>query len=607
MISTQGRNLELHYFEERITCKRIMDSANVLCQMAQYDFNCPIDVTMIFEDSDDDSQTRTSEDPQKEENEKDNTNVSSPHTNVSGRSNEPECCKENENTKCKSECRSLEQLIINKITDFVQKEKPVEGKLNGEKADKPSNDNNLGTNAINQNKDSPIDKLNIPNENVHTFNVGSNADIEQSGNKEPVLSKSQTKNKKPEITFLEDLLNKVSEHLVLIMRTFCHYGAKRANQGSDSENRQRIFHFVRNHFFELSFHTVETIILPQEHNTTFMNQFLEKTVEIANQKSQPWVCHRGHVRPFLMDLIRWTKQRIEYNTKNEQRPKRNENAILKQHLATPPQIFNLPQTQSINLQNCNASPTIQNNLCIFSSGVPGGEISINVNSNLLRNVTEPHYTSKEYENNNYNSYSPNGVVTQGSTSAPTLHESQYSYMQNNNTTYNRPPPPYTQKNLNKFTQMLRQSNKKNKNMRQHHHQQQHYKEQISPTANIPNQQATSYQNYQSMAQPMPNYQNQVHYINGSQSPTDNSLNSRLHYNINASTQENPMNSGPVISNVISYAQKSATPSDRCTMCGKITSAPYIHPNRPVYCSYLCQELDKQFYTAQKQPAWACNS
>uniref|UniRef100_A0A2A4J8Q1 Uncharacterized protein n=1 Tax=Heliothis virescens TaxID=7102 RepID=A0A2A4J8Q1_HELVI len=577
-----------------------MDSANVLCQMAGYDFNCPIDVTMIFEDSDDDSNDNT-QSPQKTPKEE-SVEDGNPNKDVSKQRSESECLKENENAKCKTESKSLEQLIINKkgkdILNFnensIQKEKPVEDTSNGAKADEKSN----GKNGIYQKKDSPNDRFNIPNKNPQAFN----ACVDQDDNREPVLNEVQMNDQQPVTTFVEDLLKKISEHLLLIMRIFYHYGAKRASNVGNSESREKIFRFIRNHYFELSFNTVETIILPQEHNVTFMNHFLDKTVEIANEKPHNWVCHRGHVRPFFMDLIRWTKQKKDYIKKSEQRPKSNENVILKQHLATPPQAFNFQQTQGTNLQNCNAPPTIQNNLCIFSSGVPGGEISINVNPNILRNATETRNVGEQNGNNNYKSYSPNPDVTQGSTTSPPLYENQYSHVQNNYTTYNRPPPPPYPPKSKSFTQMS-QSTQKLKNMRFHHH---HYKEQISPTTNRSSQQAARHQNYQSMAQPTQHYQ--THYINGSQSsPTENSLNSRLHNNINASTLETQMYSGPVITNVISYAPKSRTPSDRCTMCGKTTSAPYNPPNRPVYCSYLCQELDSQIYNAHMQPTWACTT
>lgn len=481
--------------------------------MAEYDFNAPIDVEMIFEDSDNDDPSI-----QSALSEHENINENNKQAPVEQCVTKPKTDNKQFKDQINIESLNKSMLSLNQISNVLPCKHSIEKSKN--------NENNI----LNNKKNAEIgmnlkDVEHCHNQNESDANQHALILLDNDTVNEGSLPSTSGSNDhhEPVTTFIEDLLNKLSEHIVLIMQSFYHYGVKRNNE--DNKKREDVFHFIKSHFFELSYSTVESIFLPQEQNESFINQFLDNTVLIANNKALRWRCHRGHVRPFFKELMTWTKEKKQYTKNNHPPGPSNGNILLKEQLVRPLLPLNLPQSEIIANSNI-ATQNIQNNLCIFSSGPPGSEISINIDAKTLMQINKRQQSTDRVEQNKSNNNTSQNCdsTSRKKPVTRTTNRNRVKNIQKRNPQYDRlppakpPPPPYYMSHgANRMPYRPQQYNQTNMNPIRNHY------DNIGPPQ----------QNHQNIGQPINNHPNQLHYVNTNHiSPPHNGCLNYLYNNPN---------------------------------------------------------------------------
>ena len=475
--------------------------------MLKFDFNLPIIVEIIFEDCDDDDVSL-----QNARSEQENTKE-----NNKGKQDTVEKCQTKTNST-----NSESQIYHEGLNTSMLSLKPIDEII----ADMEENDLNNSKNAENDTENHDQDK----SDGSEMVLISTDA----VNNQESLSVEQPNNHHQPFNTYIEDVLNKLSENIVRIMETFYYYGVKKGNV-IDLKN-ENMFNHIKSYFFELSYTTVQSIILPQEQNERFINTFLDNTVQIANSKFKKWRCHRGHVLPFFKELIAWTKQKREYIKKNERPCPSKQNVILKQQLIKPLAPLNLPLSEIVTNNNTEP-PQAQNNLCIFSSGAPGNEISINIDANTFIQINEGQQSVTPEQDVDHNNQAPSCEPAKRKTpvSKP-RYVNRIKELLKKNAQYDRPPPPYNQNH-----------SSKNVTSRPQHYTQTNVNNQINVNQTYYNNMGQPHQYHQNVGEPIHSYPTQVHYINTNQaSPAGNdNLNSNMYYNNNTNNNVPMVRTEPI--------------------------------------------------------------
>lgn len=367
----------------------------------------------------------------------------------------------------------------------------------------------VAQNNVNIGKNAEIIQIDdLGNRNEKKSNDTQHAIIDNTINNEESVPVGQINDHhQPANTFVEDLLNKLSEHIVFIIEKFYQYAVKRGN--TDIKTNEKLFHVIKCYYFELSYTIVESIILPQEQNESFMNKFLDNTVLIANRKFKTWKCRRGHVLTFLKELITFAKNKRECIKTNIRPCPSNQNIFLKQQLLKPLAPLNIPVSEILTNNNTEPLP-VQNNLSIFSSGISGNEIRLDIDANTYLQITEKQQTVEQ--NVNHNNHEPScGPAKRKSPVAKPRYENRIKDIQKKNPQYDRPPPPYdVHQSFRNVTNRLRQCRHRQYNQTNIN---QYNQINVNQNQTYYDNMGQSHQYHQNVRQPIHSYPTQVHYVN----------------------------------------------------------------------------------------------
>ncbi|XP_075977851.1 uncharacterized protein LOC142977669 [Anticarsia gemmatalis] len=532
-----------------------MDAVNIFNQMAKYDFSTPINATVIFEDSDEDAPLI--DEDQIEINEKN----PSLQLNV-------QAYTEKEQANHMSDVRKpvlLKKETIDEVLE--QNPTPPAKNINYSSAITES------TQTLNNPGSTEITSPHKTNENVNrtsTHNIGSGETYDKSHYQSDTFQ--QISDTEELTTYVKDLLNTLSEHLILVIK-YHYYYQNLYQQSKVTQQLATYLNKLKSHFFNLSYSILVSIILPQEKNEIFIETFIDKTVSDAN-KTLLWKCDRTLVERFYKEMVQWAKVKRDI-IKALRYKNSNDNPLLKKRLATPVQPPpNFPNLTTVFNQHNGHISNTQNSFCLFSTGPPGGEVSINIDPETLQKHTgNRSHIQRTSEQSNNQICSPNTQAAPTETHheyTRTNHLQQSDYPQINNTLLQRPPPPaYPQNlpsNLHKFQENIAQA-------LQQQRQAQFQRNVSAPfTTTVCNNSMNL-----SCAQGSPPY-----YFNSQ---------------ITAGQRYSEQSAGalnlPVINDVRSLNHMTCplyAPNGRCCICGK--KSDYGCPKCVKhYCSSLCQELD----------------
>lgn len=351
--------------------------ANVLDQMAKFDFKTPVKITLLFEDSDDDLEIVN-----------ENHQAGNFETEINNSTLEENSRKKNLQIETESQQNSkdsnetlLKQLMNATLKDLLNKTC---------RTGNQSKENELDKTIPNLQIDKPG---NIFNEPVCKCKISSEASFKQPAyftfgaqnktrqTKQYVAHHHDHTTRAP-LSLGGDLLNTLSENLISVMVSFYHYRLNKKD-GDDYQKRKEAFIQLKDHYFELSYHTMVSIIIPQEHNKYFTNIFLQNTVTIANNKPGLGTCHRGHLEPIFIELLIWSKFKksiIDQKVLNL--------GLHKEKCLSKPLRSNWPFSETTTTQR---QPKTDN-VCLFSSESTG--VEVNVNREIFRDClkTQNHNT-----------------------------------------------------------------------------------------------------------------------------------------------------------------------------------------------------------------------
>ncbi|KAL4707762.1 hypothetical protein ACJJTC_001708 [Scirpophaga incertulas] len=201
---------------------------------------------------------------------------------------------------------STDQIILEynskseRIKDTTDRKNPLEEKstistdLTGHVGNVTSKQKQDSVNTQTENKES-----NAPNKILKNINTNSLRQINEK--KDDKINEVNN--------YVENLLTKVSKALLYAMDAYyIHIGnvMKRQNDTLFIQNSKRRYERIKQHYFQLAYCTTDTIILPQENNDEFTQEFLKNTIKIAQELTMKTLTLQ-EVQPFYYDLILWVK------------------------------------------------------------------------------------------------------------------------------------------------------------------------------------------------------------------------------------------------------------------------------------------------------------
>ncbi|CAH0585789.1 unnamed protein product [Chrysodeixis includens] len=531
-----------------------MANANVLELMERFDFKEPVKITLLFEDSDDDVEI-VNENNQKVQsdnnsNEEDNTTFeeSSETENIPSKTESQQKGKESNESL-------LKQILTDTTNNLMNKESCIDNQFNANKLDR-----SFPNGVI----DNPGNILHEPRPEHEISTKASHeqpptATIEaQSVSNQAESYVTHYQGREP-VSLLDDLLNTLSEHLIIVMHSYFRYRIHRTG-GDDYPQREKVYRLIKHHFFEISYHTTVSVIIPQEHNKRFTNTFLENTVTIANTKSKVWKCHRGHLEPIFIELLRWVKNKKSMIDRVSSHFNVDKDYFLKQRL-------NAPSISPPFLETPTRRQFVSNDVCIFSSGNSGVKINITRDSLINRNIIQYSSTIDRQDIQNQNprykscqTGSENRIVPQA------CDNHINTYTKNYNSKLHRRLSPYSviQRSINNESPNLISAIQSSQNIEKLRHE--------SQTRSPPH----------TISPPTSGLINVVNENIDCQNMLR--LNSHVENGENARTL-------PLITDVISlYPKGQNTTGGRCCVCGKKTHITCSKCNSPSYCSHLCQVI-----------------
>ncbi|KAF9418813.1 hypothetical protein HW555_004480 [Spodoptera exigua] len=548
-----------------------MGTSGVLKQMAEYDFSVPTDVTIIYEDNECSLQDNI-EEQENLENEIDNKDIFIGETLVEERANLAKLSLDINDTQ-------INAPILEEIRELNNTENVI---INSNCKNAQLNNNHIGTNHFqNDNKTNGNSDLYTASKTIANKEASISKETEINNHELPVNMETESK------------LNQLSELLTYVIQTYYLHSLNK-NTRSDRTSKRKFF-AAKAHYFDLAFKTVESIIIPQEDNSYFIDKFLDKAVSIANAKPYPWKCQKYHIKSLLTHLIKWTKQkRVYLNNISTRKP--DEYVTLKQQLARPLKPFNISQYETVLNSNVSGRTHNQNleNICIFTSGSPGSEISININAETLKTVTENRCLT-EKTNGDYTNPLPNSETTNRLqvSRAPPSYEQYIS--QNKYPPAQHPPPQHHNPYNNSPTFTNGPQNYNQTNM------------QLHGTQNYLDGRQVHQKRHQHVGFQQLNHSTQMQHVNNSQMNNSNIYHHTYYDNMNTQMQKRPVHAQNLNSESVHLGPFNQPPFVRCHMCGKyiITRySPYnTSPCTLPYCSHLCKAMNNQHY----KPAWSGNA
>lgn len=258
-------------------------------------------------------------------------------------------------------------------------------------------------------------------------------------------------------------LRNIRKHISFIMDAFfCFTRIKNSNPCDENlvHEAANYYNEIKKYFFTLSYRIIADIILPHMNNPSFIQNFINDTTTIVNEKNP---CEHWQIATLLAEMVHWTieKQKLLNNlpVQFEARNNSNQNnadmfSFLKQELLKPvppklppkpnrllpkpkPSLVKRKEKQANSYTKPQRKFKTKSPKCIFSCGPPGRNINISINPSLLnyqRGMSTD--TATEALSHDYRpDFSRENIISQ--------HEETYIPQYNN---YNAIPPATTYPN-----------------------------------------------------------------------------------------------------------------------------------------------------------------
>lgn len=151
----------------------------------------------------------------------------------------------------------------------------------------------------------------IETNKTHLMNIEINpltqafSQAQSNGNKS-----AQSLNKQQVVdNYLKILLNTVSQHMLYIFDSYQYYVelTKISTSTTLIQNAKNNYFNIRRHFFDLSYSTVVSIIIPKSNEPSFVKNFLTDTVEMGHSMS--YNCSYEQIEAMYSDMITWVQKR----------------------------------------------------------------------------------------------------------------------------------------------------------------------------------------------------------------------------------------------------------------------------------------------------------
>uniref|UniRef100_A0A1E1WQ79 MYND-type domain-containing protein n=1 Tax=Pectinophora gossypiella TaxID=13191 RepID=A0A1E1WQ79_PECGO len=330
---------------------------NIMMQMADFDFNAPVLVKVIFEDNDEDSNTKQEACQVADDN--NGTDIKLDGAGPSEILKDNIIEEHNQNVKKSSSINendiyvekpvsdrppdtvksleiNVEELISQAIQRVMQNRsddnKNLKRKSHFEepcpkiRKETTLTDNIISSNITNNNKtdscipqndvsleDTSVLNKQLPVTNQNTINIP-NSNNTNKGNLSESFSTTCGSN--PGNLCIMKLLKSVANSLILVIKahSIWRHAQNKASQ-EEINTTQNQFLRIRNHFFHIAYSAVEHIIIPQLENMAFVKKFMEEVVKLSNEMKQ-CVCLETQVKPIFYELVEWTKRKKMWYSSN---------------------------------------------------------------------------------------------------------------------------------------------------------------------------------------------------------------------------------------------------------------------------------------------------
>ncbi|CAG4965072.1 unnamed protein product [Parnassius apollo] len=333
-------------------------SEDTITEMNKYNFNKPINVTIIFDECEEDNDCQEVHDT---ENSTTDTNVKANDKNTN--SNTHEKLIHGIKKKLKSSNKKLKNLVNN---DGERKSKQNKGLEKTGTIKNPSliqtHNNHMEYTTMHLVYNPGLNQCNKSNQQINT----------------------------------DMMLGLVANNMILIMEAYTNY-YKILNNSVDnltfeySDCLRTNYLRIKYYYFNKSQTISELILLPQERNKCFIESFLFRTIQMAKGKMN---ISYNNLRNLYFDLLEWTKQKQEHSLRaiKENQNRNNVHPLLR---VIPPS-KSLSQNISDHIRRPESESQTKDfdKINLFSSGPPGNEITISVDPKFINPKT--HHVTTQY-------------------------------------------------------------------------------------------------------------------------------------------------------------------------------------------------------------------
>ncbi|CAG9786676.1 unnamed protein product [Diatraea saccharalis] len=353
--------------------------------MAIYDFNKPINVTIAYDDDNEDD-----------------TEVKSHFYDCPT----PKIHKETESENCKDKPKISTKKIKDRPTVIQMLKENLLSKKDSKKKKKKKNYKKNKTSTEKKELDTNHSKLQESAKITTDKSLHSEKDLndKDNGSKTDEKNDNGLKNNYSSIDsdhYIDDLLTKVAEALLHILEAyFIHVANVQLNNSNPRivQESKRRFNRIKQHFFQLSYCTTNIIILSRETDSKFTEFFFNQTMKLAESKNMNITVQ--HIQPLYYELLSWAKQAKEIRSLpiTPAILTSNNTPELRKHLSQPTISSNNTYSANNNSQQHSTAK-----VSIYNSDSHKKEIRITLEPSLNNNPTKNHpleHISQQHLNKN---------------------------------------------------------------------------------------------------------------------------------------------------------------------------------------------------------------
>lgn len=192
---------------------------------------------------------------------------------------------------------------------------------------------------------------------------------------------------------IRTLLDTLSKNIIRILNlAYDTYNNYKNDRLMFEKAKNNYLHF-KNNIFEVSYVVTESIILPQEKNFVFIENFISRTLEIANNIPGHHDVSRELLLNIISDLINWTKQKKRVLKTSKTLTKVDHNSLPSTYKNTTMNIAPISSLQlnNINCMYCNSNHTREENMHCLNN-IQGYINGLSLKRNSSVNIPEEENT-----------------------------------------------------------------------------------------------------------------------------------------------------------------------------------------------------------------------